>query len=105
MPNKKYQYRDMWKHRRCILTPLSSMTSKQAKQNKSKEFQNAFDRIEKLVSSETLFSYPNFNKPFVIHTCANKLQLGVTISQDDKLIALYSRKLNSAQVSYTMTER
>ena len=33
------------------------------------------------------------------------MQLGAVISQDDKPIAFYSRKLNSAQVNYTTTER
>ena len=98
-------YRDMWKQRSSILTPLSSMTSKQAKWNWSKECQKAFDTIKRLVSRETLLSYPNFNKPFVIHTDASKLQLGAVISQDDKPIAFYSIKLNSAQVNYTTTER
>ena len=98
-------YRDMWKSRSGILTPLSSMTSKQAKWNWNKECQKAFDTIKKVVSRETLLSYPNFNKPFVIHTDASKLQLGAVISQDDKPIAFYSRKLNSAQVNYTTTER
>ena len=57
-------YRDMWKHISGILTPLSSMTSKQAKWNWSKECRNTFDTNKKLVSKETLLSYPNFNKPF-----------------------------------------
>ena len=61
---------------------------------------------KKLVSRETLLSSPIFNEPFVIHTDASKLQLGTVISQDDKpIIAFYSRKLNSAQVNYTTTER
>ena len=33
------------------------------------------------------------------------MQLGGVISQDDKLIAFFSKKLNSAQVNYTVTER
>ena len=98
-------YRDMWKHRSGILTPLSSMTSKQAKWNWSKECQKAFDTIKKIVFRETLLSYPNFNKAFVIHTDASKLLLGAVISQDDKPIAFYRRKLNSVQVYYTTTER
>ena len=67
-------YRDMWKHRSGILTPISSMTSKQAKWNQSKECQKAFDTIKKLVSRETILSYPNFNKSFVIYININKLQ-------------------------------
>ena len=76
----------MWKHRSSIFTPSSSMTSKEAKWNWSKEYQKAFDTIKKLVSRETLFSYPNFNKPFAIHTEAIKLQLGAVISQDINLL-------------------
>ena len=37
----------MWQHRSKILTPLSSMTSTQTKWNWSKEFQKAFDTINK----------------------------------------------------------
>ena len=81
------------------------MTSKQAKWNWSNESRNAFDTIKKLVSSETLLYYPSFIKPFVIHTDASKLQLGEVISENDKPFAFYSRKLNSAQVNYTTTER
>ena len=54
---------------------------------------------------ETLLAFPNFSKPFVIHTDASKLQLGAIISQDGKPIAFYSRKLNPAQTRYTTTER
>ena len=98
-------YRDMWQHRSGILTPLSSMTSKQAKWNWDDKCQQAFDTIKKLVARKTLLSYPNFNEPFDIHTDASKLQLGAVISQEGKPIAFYSRKLNPAQVNYTTTER
>ena len=79
------------------------MTSKQAKWNWDRKCQEAFDSIKKIVSRETLLSYPNFNKPFEIHTDASKLQLGAVISQEGKPIAFYSRKLNPAQVNYTTT--
>ena len=64
-----------------------------------------FDIIKKLGSRETLLSYPNFNKYFVIHIYASKLQLWTVINQDDNPIAFYSRNLNSAQVNYTTTGR
>ena len=60
---------------------------------------------KKVVSRETLLSYPDFNEPFEIQTDASKLQLGAVISQKGKPVAFYSRKLNSAQVNYTTTER
>ena len=36
----------MWKYRSGIMTPLSSITSKQANWNRSKEYQKAFDTIK-----------------------------------------------------------
>ena len=67
-------YKYMCKHITGILIPLSNMTCKQAKWNLSKECQKAFDTTKNLVSGETLLSYPNINKPFLIHTDASKLQ-------------------------------
>ena len=61
--------------------------------------------MKKLIAKETMLTYPDFNKPFVIHTDASKVQLGACISQDGKPIAFYSRKLNPAQTRYTTTER
>ena len=61
--------------------------------------------MKKSISRETLLVNSNFSKPFVIHTDASKVQLGVVISQDNKPIAFYSRKLNPAQVNYTTTEK
>jgi hypothetical protein len=49
--------------------------------------------------------YPDFNKPVHIHTDARHYQLGAVISQDNRQIAFYSRKLQPAQVRYTTTER
>ena len=61
--------------------------------------------MKKIVAREVILSYPDFNKPFEIHTDASKVQLGAVIAQDGKPIVLYSRKLSLAQTRYTTTER
>ena len=114
VPNNKKQLRrfigvihysrDMWKHRSDTLTPLTQMTSKQANWNWTEEHQKAFEHMKKSISRETLLVYPDFDKPFKIHTDASKVQLGAVISQDNKPRAFYSRKLNPTQVNYTATE-
>ena len=96
-------YTDMWQHRSEKVTRLSSMTSKQAKWDWSKECWKAFDTIKQLISKETLLSYPNFNEPFEIYTVASKLQQGSVISQKGKPITFYSRKFKPAQINYTTT--
>ena len=99
-------YRDMWKHRSGILAPLAALTSVNAKwQWRQDVEQKAFDEIKKLVARETLLTFPDFNKPFEVHTDASHLALGAVISQENKPIAFYSRKLLPAQTRYTTTER
>ena len=43
-------------------------------------------------------------KPFNIYTDASTKQLGSVITQDNKPIAFFSRKLSGAQSKYTVTE-
>jgi hypothetical protein len=50
--------------------------------------------MKKIIGKEVLLAYPDFTKPFVIHADASHAQLGAAISQDNKPIAFYSRKLN-----------
>ena len=58
-----------------------------------------------MIGREVLLGYPDFNAMFEIDTDASKLQVGAVISQKGKPIALYSRKMNSAQQNYTTTEK
>ena len=57
------------------------------------------------MACNNLLAYPDFNEEFKIHNDAGNFQLGAVISQKDKPIALYSRKLTDAQKSYTLTEK
>ena len=67
--------------------------------------QNAFDTMKRIMASEIILAYPNFDKPFEIHTDASAYQLGACFSQDGKPIAFYSRKITPTQTRYTTTER
>ena len=98
-------YRDMWQGRSELLAPLSSLTSNKVKWEWTDIHQKAFDNMKKAIARETILAYPDFSKPFDIHTDASKVQLGAVISQDTKPIAFYSRKLTDTQTRYTTTER
>jgi transposase InsO family protein len=98
-------YRDMWVRRSHLLAPLAALTSKKAKWKWTEEHENAFRKMKAVISREVMLAYPDFSKPFEIHTDASHTQLGAVISQDGKPIAFYSRKLNPAQTRYTTTER
>lgn len=69
------------------------------------EHQKAFEAIKRVLAREMLCTYPDFNKPFEIHTDASKTQIGAVILQDGKAVTFYSRKLNKVQKNYTVTEK
>ena len=98
-------YRDMWPKRSHLLAPLTSLTSKNVKFKWTEEHQKAFDAVKAVIAQETMLTYPDFSKPFHLHADASKIQLGAHITQDEKPIAIYSRKFNPAQTRYTTTER
>ena len=98
-------YRDMWIRRSDVLAPLTELTSKKVNFKWTDRHQKAFDTMKKIMARETILAFPNFNKPFHIYTDASKVQLGAVITQDEKPIAFYSRKLSSAQTRYTTTEK
>ena len=49
--------------------------------------------------------YPDFNKTFEIHADASDYQLGAVISQENKPIGFFSRKLTKPQRNFTVTEK
>lgn len=98
-------YRDMWIRQSDVLAPLTALVSKNVPWKWTDKAQETFDTMKRIIGHEVLLSYPDFSKPFVIHTDASHTQLGTVISQNDSPIAFYSRKLNVAQTRYTTTER
>jgi hypothetical protein len=57
------------------------------------------------LSKETLTAFPDFEKEFHVDTDASNKQLGAVIMQEGKVLAFYSRKLNSAQTHYITGEQ
>lgn len=98
-------YRDMWRRRSHLLSPLTALVGKKTNFKWGPEQQQAFDEIKATISKETLLAFPDFSKPFHIYTDASDYQLGSVIMQDDKPLAFYSRKMTSYQQGYTTGEQ
>ena len=63
-----------------------------------------FDNVKAAIIKETVLAYPDFLKPFDIYTEASSMQLGAVITQDNRPIAFFSRKLSKMQQKYRVTE-
>lgn len=106
-------YRDLWEKRTDLLAPLTDLvaecgtTKKKRKANPWRwdaEHDEAFRRVKEIIARDVILAYPDFAKKFVIYTDASTRQLGGVITQDNRPLAFFSRKLTKAQEKYTVTE-
>ncbi len=62
------------------------------------------DSIKATIAKEVTLAYPDLTKPFEIYTDASTMQLGAVITQGNRLIAFFSRKLSVTQTKYSVTK-
>ena len=67
--------------------------------------QRAFVEIRNTIACQVLLKCHDFSTPFDVYTDALDYQLGAVNNQNNWLIFVYSRKLNSAQRNYTTMEK
>jgi hypothetical protein len=65
------------------------------------EFGNLDQRGSNLLSP---LAYPNYSEEFEIFTDGSKKQLGAVITQKNRPLAFFSRKLSEAQQKYSVTK-
>ena len=66
--------------------------------------QEAFDQVKATICQDVVLAYPDFSNPFEIYTDASATQLGVVITQDNRPLAFFSRKLTDTQKRYSVTK-
>jgi hypothetical protein len=110
-------YWDMWQNCSEMLAPLTDLVgecgeTKTTKKNKTKKkhwrwesiHQQAFDNVKATIAKKVVLAYPDFTKPFEIYTDASTMQLGSVITQGNRPIAFFSRKLSMMQIKYSVTK-
>ena len=110
-------YRDLWEKRSQMIAPLTDLIgecgeTKTTRKNKTKkkkfywtkQHQESFEAIKKTIAREVMLAYPDFSKAFEIYTDASTRQLGAVITQGNRPLAFFSRKLSEAQENYNITE-
>ena len=85
-------YRDMWKRRSHILSPLSRLISKSVKFESTEKEQKAFEDAKRMIQKETMLAYPKFGETFHVYADASDTQLGGVIMQNGKPLPFYTRK-------------
>ena len=70
-----------------------------------KTHQQAFGNIKATTTKDVTLVYPEFTQGFEVNTDSLSLQVGAVITQANRPLAFFSRKLFPAQQKYSMTEQ
>jgi hypothetical protein len=102
-------YGDMWAKCSEMLAPLTDLVgecgeTKATKKKGTKKkpwrwesiHQQALDNVKASITKEVVLAYLDFTKPFEIYTDASTTQLGAVITQGNRPILFFSRKLSGA---------
>ncbi len=67
-------------------------------------YQRAFNHLKATIANDVVLAYPDYSKVFEIYTDASSKQLGAVITQDNRPIMFFSRKLSNTQHKYSITK-
>ena len=111
-------YRDMWMRRSDMLAPLTDLVGEcgQTKTTKAKgtkkaswhwdeNHQQAFDLVKTTIARDVVLAYPDYSEKFEIYADASQSQIGSVITQNNRPLAFFSRKLSDTQKRYNVTEK
>lgn len=73
------------------------------------DYEKAFGELKKIMTTDTLLAYPNFDKPFILTTDASNVAIGAVLAQlqdgKERPIAYLSRTLSKAEEKYSATAK
>ncbi|KAI5150355.1 hypothetical protein ENBRE01_1448 [Enteropsectra breve] len=88
-----------------LKAPLNEFTRKGVTFKWESRHQEAFDELKRAVAHYVSTALPDPKKEFTIETDASNTGIGAVLKQEEKIIAFYSSRLNTAQQHYTITEK
>ncbi len=57
-------------------------------------------KMKDILAQGTMITYPQFDKPFNIYTNASEKQIGGIVTQDNKSLGFFSKKVTDTQPTY-----
>ena len=110
-------YRDLWVKHSDMLAPLISLVWERGHTKVTKAFkmkkvpwhwdevhQKSFNDVKAIITRDVALAYPEYSKEFEIYNDASSWQMGAVITQQNRPIAFFSRKLSTMQQKYSVTE-
>ena len=100
-------YRYIWPRWSQVISPMleAAIRPKGREIIWNNDMELTFCNLKHMISTETLLNYTDWTIPFTVHTDASDQQLGAVISQNNKHISFFSRKLSKPQRNYTTPEK
>jgi hypothetical protein len=91
-----------------IADPLTKLLQKDTVYKWNSACQQAFDTLKDKLKSPPILAYPDFKEPFILHTDASAIGLGVILSQiikgNEVVIAYASRTVSKEERQWGITE-
>jgi hypothetical protein len=88
-----------------IAVPLTNLTQKANAWDWTGRCQDAFELLKQKLNEAPLLRTPNEKLPYEVVMDASDLGLGAVLLQEGNSVAFESRKLNSAELNYNVTEK
>lgn len=93
-----------------LARPLNELTKKNATFRWDSEQEAAFQTLKVALTTAPVLSFPDFSKPFILHTDASDFSMGFALLQinergQETVIAYGGKNFDKAQKNYSATER
>jgi hypothetical protein len=98
-------FRKFIRHFAQLAMPLHRLTRKDALWQWTPECQISFEEIKRALTEAPCLAFPDFTKPFEVHTDASLAGIGAVLYQEGRPLAFESRRLIPAEVNYPTGEQ
>ena len=88
-----------------IARPLTQLTRKSTTFLWGGEEEAAFKNLKHAITIAPVLALPDFSKLFVVKADASGMGIGAVLEQEDRPLAYFSRKFNTAEANYSVGEQ